>query len=110
MLLNWGENSASEKFSASGEDEYLNDISKIIPSANYQYRFETQQLQISIPQIGLENTSRGYIEPKEWDDGITATFVNYTVRFNKHWYQNKNNRDDSFLGLRIGINRRLAFP
>lgn len=105
MLLNWGvKNSASEKFSASGEDEYLNDISKIIPGANYQYRFETQQLQISIPQIGLENTSRGYVEPKEWDDGITATFVNYTVRFNKHWYQNKNNSDNSFLGLRSGIN------
>lgn len=105
MLLDWGvKNSASKKFSASCDNEYLTQIDQIIPSANYQYKFGTQQLQISIPQIGLENTSRGYVEPKEWDDGITAAFVNYTARFNNHWYQNKNKSDNSFLGLRSGIN------
>ncbi|MEQ5037751.1 fimbria/pilus outer membrane usher protein [Providencia rettgeri] len=105
MLLDWGvKNSASEKFSVIEGDEYLNDITQIIPSANYQYKFEIQQLQVSIPQIGLENTSRGYVEPKEWDDGINVAFVNYTARFNKHWYQNRDNRDNTFLGLRSGIN------
>lgn len=105
MLLDWGvKNSVSEKFSASHDDEYLKNIDKIIPSANYQYKFEIQRLQISIPQIGLENSSRGYVEPNEWDDGINAAFVNYTGRFNKHWYQNRDNSDNAFLGLRSGIN------
>ncbi|MEY0435655.1 FimD/PapC N-terminal domain-containing protein [Providencia huaxiensis] len=105
MLLEWGvKNSASERFSSSGENEYLRNIEQVIPSANYRYKFEMKKLQISIPQIGLKKTSRGYVEVNEWDDGINAVFVNYTARFNQYWYQDRDNRDNLFLGLRSGIN------
>ncbi|MBV2191038.1 fimbria/pilus outer membrane usher protein [Providencia rettgeri] len=105
MLLEWGvKNSASERFSSSGENEYLRNIEQVIPSANYHYKFEMKKLQISIPQIGLKKTSRGYVEVNEWDDGINAVFVNYTARFNQYWYQDRDNRDNLFLGLRSGIN------
>ncbi|EPQ5230588.1 fimbria/pilus outer membrane usher protein [Providencia stuartii] len=105
MLLEWGvKNSASERFSSSGENEYLRNIEQVIPSANYQYKFEMKKLLISIPQIGLKKTSRGYVEVNEWDDGINAVFVNYTARFNQYWYQDRDNRDNLFLGLRSGIN------
>lgn len=104
-LLGWGvKDTASETFSVISDDEKISDIGKAIPSAKYHYNFELHQLQISIPQIGIENTSRGYVEPSEWDDGINAAFVNYTARYNKHWYQDRDNNDNSFLGLRSGIN------
>lgn len=105
MLLDWGvKNSASQEFSDIKDNDNIRNIEEIIPSAKLGYQFEVNQLQISIPQIGLENTSRGYVEPSEWDDGINAAFVNYTARYNKYWYKDKENNNNSFLGLRSGIN------
>lgn len=105
MLLEWGvKNSVSQEFSDMNENEYVKNIETLIPSAKLGYHFEVNQLQLSIPQIGLENTSRGYVEPSEWDDGINAAFVNYTARYNKYWYKDRDNNNNSFLGLRSGIN------
>ncbi|MEQ4673153.1 fimbria/pilus outer membrane usher protein [Providencia vermicola] len=105
MLLEWGvKNSVSQEFSDMSENEYVKNIETLIPSAKLGYHFEVNQLQLSIPQIGLENTSRGYVEPNEWDDGINAAFVNYTARYNKYWYKDRDNNNNSFLGLRSGIN------
>ncbi|HGV3501408.1 TPA: fimbria/pilus outer membrane usher protein [Providencia stuartii] len=105
MLLEWGvKNSVSQEFSDMNENEYVKNIETLIPGAKLGYHFEVNQLQLSIPQIGLENTSRGYVEPSEWDDGINAAFVNYTARYNKYWYKDRDNNNNSFLGLRSGIN------
>lgn len=105
MLLEWGvKSTVNHEFADMNDSEYVKDIETLIPSAKLGYHFEVNQLQLSIPQIGLENTSRGYVEPSEWDDGINAAFVNYTARYNKYWYKDRDNNNNSFLGLRSGIN------
>lgn len=105
MLLNWGvKNTVSNSFANISNDAVITNLDELIPGAKINYHFANNQLEINIPQIGLENTSRGYIEPSEWDNGINAAFVNYTARYNKYWYKEKNNLDNTFLGLRSGVN------
>ncbi len=105
MLLDWGvKNAATADFSEKSNDDVIDDIGSLIVGAKYHYDFSFNRLEISIPQIGLENYSRGYVEPSEWDDGINAAFVNYTLRHNKYWYKDRDDNDNTFVGLRSGLN------
>ncbi|MDE5306388.1 FimD/PapC N-terminal domain-containing protein [Providencia stuartii] len=82
----------------------MTDIAATIPGAFYKYDFGNGRLNISIPQIGLDNYSRGYVDPKEWDDGINAAFVNYNIRHSQNWYKDRDDTNNTFIGLRSGIN------
>ncbi|MBE1999442.1 FimD/PapC N-terminal domain-containing protein, partial [Klebsiella pneumoniae] len=50
-----------------------------IPSASATFRVRNQQLLLSIPQKALGQVPRGYIDPKEFDEGINAGLLNYSV-------------------------------
>lgn len=105
MLLSWGgKNTASQAFSDAKDDQAITDIAATIPGAFYKYDFGNGRLNISIPQIGLDNYSRGYVDPKEWDDGINAAFVNYNIRHSQNWYKDRDDTNNTFIGLRSGIN------
>ncbi|MBG5918216.1 fimbria/pilus outer membrane usher protein [Providencia stuartii] len=105
MLLSWGvKKTASQAFSNINDEDKVTDISATIPGASYSYDFGNSRLKISIPQIGLDNYSRGYVDPNEWDDGINAAFVNYNIRHNQNWYKDRDDTNNTFVGLRSGIN------
>lgn len=75
------------------------DIKHYIPEAEVIYNFTLQRLDISLPQIWVKNSVRGYIPPSEWDKGITAGSLNYN--FNG---SNSDNSDNLFLSLNSGFN------
>ncbi|WP_249226383.1 fimbria/pilus outer membrane usher protein [Entomohabitans teleogrylli] len=50
-----------------------------IPQAGVRFDFAQQQLLLSIPQAALVHTSRGYVAPERWDEGITALLLNYSL-------------------------------
>ncbi|WP_321158472.1 FimD/PapC N-terminal domain-containing protein, partial [Providencia stuartii] len=105
MLLSWGvKKTASQAFNNINDEDKVTDISATIPGASYSYDFGNSRLKISIPQIGLDNYSRGYVDPNEWDDGINAAFVNYNIRHNQNWYKDRDDTNNTFVGLRSGIN------
>ena len=78
------------------------DIKHYIPEAEVIYNFTLQRLDISLPQIWVKNSVRGYIPPSEWDKGITAGSLNYN--FNG---SNSDNSDNLFLSLNSGFNIKL---
>lgn len=78
---------------------------KQIPEANSQLNFNLQQLKLSIPQAALVATVRGYVDPKEYDNGITSLFLNYRTYGSKGFSRDKNPDNETYsLNLLPGLN------
>ncbi|WP_228350821.1 MULTISPECIES: FimD/PapC N-terminal domain-containing protein [Limnobaculum] len=50
-----------------------------IPQATAEFKFNEQRLNLSIPQIAVLSFARGYVPQEQWDDGINALLLNYSV-------------------------------
>ncbi|MEQ5183660.1 fimbria/pilus outer membrane usher protein [Providencia alcalifaciens] len=104
QLIRWGVKPSMllQENKISSADEIL-DIKHSIDGSDIHHDFFSSRLDISIPQIAMEMTSRGYIDAAEWDDGINGMFINYSARFNRAW-GSSNNQQNIYVGLRNGIN------
>jgi len=62
------------------------------------------KLLISAPQAVLKREARGFVDPSQWDNGITAGMLDYA--YNAYRSQNRNTGSTSshYLGLRAGLN------
>lgn len=78
-------------------------IASLIDGAKASFDFSHQRLDISVPQIALKNTARGYIPPEKWDQGINALLLNYSFNGSKSKDSSGKN-SSNFLGLNSGIN------
>lgn len=74
-------------------------LEKIIPGAETSFDFAALKLSISLPQVAMFNSARGYIPPEEWDEGIPALLANYSFSGNRG-----SNDDSYFLNLTSGLN------
>ncbi|MDK9550880.1 fimbria/pilus outer membrane usher protein [Lelliottia sp. V89_10] len=77
-----------------------------IPHAAADFQFSTQRLVISIPQAALEPQARGYVPPEQWDEGITAAMLNYSLSGANNWQRGAGGQSDDsqYANLRPGIN------
>lgn len=48
-----------------------------VKDATSEFDFGQQRLLITIPQALMSQNARGYVDPKNWDDGITALLLDY---------------------------------
>lgn len=75
------------------------DLAKSFPGAASYYDFASQRLMLTFPQAALRNSAQGYIPPEEWDEGINAALLNYTLT------GSKGDRNNSYyLNLTSGLN------
>lgn len=82
-------------------------ILQSIPSARVDFDFNKQRLNLSIPQALMSRSVRGYVDPKYWDDGITAALIdyNFTGANGTNSSDGGNDKDNSYyLNLRSGLN------
>ncbi|SFN87688.1 fimbria/pilus outer membrane usher protein [Xenorhabdus japonica] len=84
----------------------IRDISQYIPYANTEFDFNQQRLNISIPQIALNQQVRDYVSPESWDQGLTALLVNYNYGGATNWNDHHNSTQNNYLNLRSGMNWR----
>ncbi|MBL5902946.1 fimbria/pilus outer membrane usher protein [Serratia fonticola] len=77
-----------------------------IPQASAEFRFNAQQLLVSIPQAAISQQARGYVPKSEWDSGIPALLLNYSVSGSNNYVRNEGSRDGGtqYANLRPGIN------
>jgi len=78
-------------------------IGDVAPGATARFDTTEQRLEISIPQIFLSHSARGYVSPDRWDSGITSGLLSYhysDFRFSSPAYSNA----QRFLGLKAGVN------
>ncbi|MCU6306630.1 fimbrial biogenesis usher protein [Enterobacter quasiroggenkampii] len=79
------------------------DIASLIEGATASFDFGHQRLDLSVPQIALKNTARGYIAPEKWDQGINALLMNYSFSGSESKDQSGKS-SSNFLGLNGGVN------
>ncbi|CRY01380.1 fimbria/pilus outer membrane usher protein [Yersinia enterocolitica] len=80
-------------------------LGEFIPAASSSFDFNKQRLDVSIPQAALNSQARGYIDPKQWDQGIPALMVNYNLSGANSWQDNRpGSNSNHFLSLRSGLN------
>uniref|UniRef100_S0DE64 Putative fimbrial usher protein n=1 Tax=termite gut metagenome TaxID=433724 RepID=S0DE64_9ZZZZ len=76
-----------------------------IPQASADFQFGTQRLVLSIPQAALTPQARGYVPPEQWDEGVTAAMLNYSVSGSNYYGRGNNDSNNSqYANLRPGIN------
>lgn len=77
-----------------------------IPNATSEFKFNSQRLYLSIPQIAMNKNPRGFVDLNNIDNGITALLLNYSYSGSKN-YDRKNNGSNTtsnYINLRPGIN------
>ncbi|MFP2514727.1 fimbria/pilus outer membrane usher protein [Buttiauxella agrestis] len=77
-----------------------------IPQASTEFRFSAQQLLLSLPQAAMSQKARGYVPESQWDNGITALLLNYSLSGANNYARNGDGLDDNsqYANLRPGIN------
>ena len=99
MLDRFGVNVAAFPELAQVQGEACVPLTTAIPGSETVFNFASQRLNVSLPQVALQNSARGYIPPEQWDEGIPAALLNYSFT------GNRGSDDDSYyLNLQSGLN------
>lgn len=77
-----------------------------VTQASSEFRFNDQQLVLSFPQSAVNNSARGWVDPKSWDEGITALLLNYNISGSNSYAKDGqgNDSEDQYANLRPGLN------
>lgn len=96
---------AKAKVNSPAVEGACSNILQSIPAAKADFDFNKQRLNLSIPQALMSHSARGYVDPKFWDDGITAALIDYNFTGANGTSSGDNSKDDSYyLNLRSGLN------
>ncbi|HEF4761902.1 TPA: fimbrial biogenesis outer membrane usher protein [Pseudomonas putida] len=79
------------------------DFAAAVPSGKLDVDLSELTAKVSVPQLYMGNRVRGYVNPSDWDGGVTAGFMMY----NANLYRNENDFADSsnFYGsVNAGVN------
>ncbi|MBD8156418.1 outer membrane usher protein FimD [Pantoea agglomerans] len=99
-LKRLGVNTASvEELKNLHDDSQCVDFTRLFPGASSYYDFSSQRLTLSFPQAAIQNSVRGYIPPEEWDEGINAGLLDYTLTGSRG-----NDSSNYYLNLTSGLN------
>lgn len=82
-------------------------IDQWIPDAYALFDVGNLRLDVSIPQLYLRRTARGYVNPALWDRGVNAGFVNYNfnwLRSDMELFNGSQSSSNGYLGLNSGFN------
>lgn len=71
----------------------------LIEGASFNYDFGSQRLYLSFPQAVMLNSARGYIPPEQWDEGVNAALLNYSISGS-----DGNNSTSHYINLSDGLN------
>ncbi|HDS9726214.1 TPA: fimbrial biogenesis outer membrane usher protein, partial [Enterobacter bugandensis] len=77
-----------------------------IPQASADFEFGAQRLVLTIPQAAVAMQARGYVPPEQWDNGIAALMLNYSLSGANSWARQGSGTDSSsqYANLRPGLN------
>ncbi|MEE9650597.1 fimbria/pilus outer membrane usher protein [Enterobacter soli] len=81
----------------------IQDISRFIENARYDYDQDNQTLRLVIPQIYRDQAVAGAINPKFWDDGAPVAWTSYQFSGSQQ-HDSFGKTSSSWLGLESGIN------
>ncbi|WP_198173722.1 fimbria/pilus outer membrane usher protein [Lysobacter soli] len=80
------------------------DLRELIADARVHADAGDMGLHLSIPQSYLRRSARGYVDPKLWDDGVTAFTLGYSANVTNTDNDFGGNTRSGYLGLNAGLN------
>lgn len=81
----------------------VDDISRFIDQARYDFNQDNQTLNLVIPQVYRDQAAAGAINPKYWDDGASAAWASYQLSGSQQ-QTDSGKTSSTWLGLDSGIN------
>ncbi|MDB5768850.1 MAG: htrE [Collimonas fungivorans] len=78
------------------------DLGDWVPGATASFDSAEQVLSVSIPQIFMNLSARGYVDPAQWDNGINAALLGYN--FSSSTVTSGAGGSQAYLGLVGGVN------
>ncbi|WP_083659451.1 fimbria/pilus outer membrane usher protein [Pseudomonas sp. PA1(2017)] len=78
------------------------DLEASVDLASVYYDSAEHRLNISVPQAYLRRNVQGYVDPSQWDRGVTAGLLNYN--YNSFYSSRQRSGTQNYLGLTAGFN------
>lgn len=75
----------------------------LVPGATAKFDGSEQELDVTVPQIFMNRSPRGYVDPQYWDDGVVAGRLQY----NANAYRSEGagvSTTQAYVGLNAGLN------
>ncbi len=110
ILNELGVNTAAlPSFKGLPEDVPVVNLPGLIPDSQVHFDLAQLRLDLSIPQIAMQQNVRGYVDPAQWDDGVPALLMNYSLSGSRSWQSaqlgmNGSEQTNLFASLRSGVN------
>ncbi len=80
------------------------DLVHMIPDATVTFDADKQQLNITVPQIYLQHTAQGNIDPALWDSGVPALMLGYYMNGYDSHYSDAGTSRSFYSSLNTGLN------
>lgn len=90
-------------------DAPINDLVELIPESQVRFDLAQLRLDLSIPQIAMQQNARGSVDPALWDHGVQSLLMNYSLNGSRSWQHaqagiGKSEQSNLFADLRSGLN------
>ncbi|QBJ09343.1 fimbrial biogenesis outer membrane usher protein [Rahnella aquatilis] len=82
-------------FSALAADKPVGDLKSLIPDATIAFSMAKLRLDITVPQVNMDEAVAGQIDPKLWDQGVPAMIMGYNLSGSKNWVDASNGSSGS---------------
>ncbi|WP_332612483.1 fimbria/pilus outer membrane usher protein [Achromobacter sp. ESBL13] len=78
-------------------------LDRLPPASRFDIDLSELRADLSIAQLYLKSTARGYVPPEEWDTGVNAGFLSYGINLSSNRYANQDNRQ-LYSSVNAGLN------
>ncbi|MDY0954045.1 fimbria/pilus outer membrane usher protein [Stenotrophomonas rhizophila] len=79
LLAELGIKAARAALEAGEDPAACHDLAALVEHASTRLNTSTLQLHLSVPQAALDRAPRGYVDPSQWDDGVTVASMAYSL-------------------------------
>jgi len=80
-------------------EPFCGDLGERVPGATASFDAGSQTLDLQVAQLYLRGEARGYVDPSEWDAGVSALSLGY----NANVYRYSNQGEQTYSGF-VGLN------
>lgn len=80
------------------------DIEALIPDSNVDFKSNEQELYIEVPQLYVNRTAQGAVNPALWDSGIPSFLLGYYINGYDSHYKGSEAMRSAFASLNTGLN------
>lgn len=108
QIKKWGVNDKAlpspEEFNKKIEQGGCIDVSKLVPDITVQPVISDLLVRVTIPQAYVKRNARGYVSPENWQNGINAGYVNYSLNAYRTSYRDYESDTSAFGLINVGFN------